>query len=55
MLVPAAILLAVSLGLIGKGFALKRRGDGSGETWILGGAVVMFFAAIAVLNSGSMG
>ncbi|MES2711184.1 MAG: hypothetical protein V4653_06350 [Pseudomonadota bacterium] len=55
MWVPGAIIVAVALGLVGRGFALKRRGDGSGEKWILSGAVVMFLGVIVVLNSGALG
>lgn len=53
MWVPIAILLVVGLGLIGKGYTLKRRGDAAGEKWILGGAVAMFLSVIVVLNSGT--
>jgi hypothetical protein len=55
MWVPGAIIITASLGLIGRGFALKRGGNSAGEKWILGGAVVMFIGVIALLNSGAMG
>jgi len=55
MWIPGAIILAAALGLIGRGFALKRKRDSTGELWILGGAVVMFLGAIALLNSGVTG
>lgn len=55
MPIPVAIFLLVGLGLIAKGFTMKRRGESAGEKWILGGAVAMFLGAIALLNSGAAG
>ena len=55
MWVPGAILVAVALGLIGRGVALKRRRADGGEVWVVGGAVVMFLGVMAVLNSGALG
>ncbi len=55
MWIPIAILFLVALGLVAKGYTLKRRGEAAGETWILGGAVTMFIGAIAVLSSGPGG
>ncbi len=55
MPIPAAILLLVGLGLIAKGFTMKRRGESAGEKWILGGAVAMFLSVIVLLNSGAAG